>query len=72
MIMMMRMDDDQVFKISIEFFHFYIGKYLEKQKEPNKMQFNSFMNTKNSLDSIYPAIFQEVMKITSLKMAKPE
>lgn len=28
MLMIMRIDDDQIFKICIEFFHFYIGSYL--------------------------------------------
>jgi len=29
LLMMMKLDDDQVFKIAIEFFHFYIGKFLD-------------------------------------------
>jgi hypothetical protein len=74
MLMMMKLDDDQVFKIAIEFFHFYIGKYLEEQKNPNPMKpgfNNTFLGNKQSLPSIYPPIFHEVMKIVSLKMAKP-
>jgi hypothetical protein len=73
--MMMKLDDDQVFKIAIEFFHFYIGKYLEDQKNPNPTKqnlSNSYLSNKNSLSGIYPQIFNEVMKIVSLKMAKPE
>ncbi len=61
MLMMMKLDDDQVFKIAIEFFHFYIGKYLEEQKNPNPMKptfNNSYLSNKQSLSSIYPAIFQ--------------
>ena len=27
--MMMKIDEDQVFKITIDFFHFYIGNYLD-------------------------------------------
>ena len=30
LLMMMRIDEDQVFKITIDFFHFYIGNYLEQ------------------------------------------
>ena len=29
LLMMMKIDEDQVFKITIDFFHFYIGNYLE-------------------------------------------
>jgi len=75
MLMMTKVDDDQVFKIAIEFFHFYIGKYLDEQKNPNPIKTNfsnSFISNKQSLSSIYPPIFYEVMKIVSLKMAKPE
>lgn len=74
LLMMMKLDDDQVFKISIEFFHFYIGKHLEEQKNPNPMRMNmgnNFLGNKSSLSSIYPNIFHEVMKIISLNMAKP-
>jgi hypothetical protein len=28
LLMMMRVDEDQVFKITIDFFHYYIGAYL--------------------------------------------
>ncbi len=60
LLMMMKLDDDQVFKISIEFFHFYIGKYLEEQKNPNptKQNYgNTFLGNKKDLSSIYPTIF---------------
>ena len=30
-LMMMKIDEDQVFKITIDFFHYYIGAYLEQQ-----------------------------------------
>ncbi len=29
--MMMNVDEDQVFKIAIDFFHYYIGAYLQRQ-----------------------------------------
>lgn len=29
LLMMMKIDEDQVFKITIDFFHFYIGTYLD-------------------------------------------
>jgi hypothetical protein len=72
--MMMKMDDDQVFKIAIEFFHFYVGKYLEEQKNPNpaKSTLTSSYLNKKTLSSIYLSIFHELMKIISLNMAKPE
>ena len=28
--MMMKIDEDQIFKITIDFFNFYIGNYLEE------------------------------------------
>lgn len=51
MLMIMRIDDDQVFKICIEFFHFYIGNYLEKQQN-NQLSCN-FKNYSPSLQAIY-------------------
>ena len=56
--MMMKIDEDQVFKIAIEFFHFYIGKFLEEQKNPNPMKKSLMQNTGylmgvKSLTSIY-------------------
>ena len=60
LLMMMKLDDDQVFKISIEFFHFYIGKHLEEQKnpDPNKSNYgNSYLSNKKTLTSIYQSIF---------------
>jgi len=75
LLMMMKLDDDQVFKIAIEFFHFYIGKYLEEQKNPNqKMNYtgNYLLNSKKTLPSIYSIVFNDLMRIISLKMAKPE
>jgi hypothetical protein len=33
----MKIDEDQVFKITIEFFHYYIGAYLER-KNNSKME----------------------------------
>lgn len=32
-LMMMNIDEDQVFKITIDFFHFYIGSYLDRQRQ---------------------------------------
>ena len=54
----MKIDEDQVFKIAIEFFHFYIGKFLEEQKNPNPMKKSLMQNTGylmgvKSLTSIY-------------------
>ena len=70
LIMMMKLDDDQAFKISIEFFHYYVGNYLERQ---SKGQFQSTpYNSQSSLHLIYRDLFLEVMRIISLKMAKPE
>jgi len=31
LLMMMKIDEDQVFKITIDFFHYYVGAYLEQQ-----------------------------------------
>jgi hypothetical protein len=47
MLMIMRIDDDQAFKICIEFFHFFIGSYLEMQgKNLQGMMYNN--NNSNS------------------------
>lgn len=63
----MRIDDDQVFKIAVEFFHLYIGEYIQNQ--------DNFLrhveSYGNSLESIYPEIFDAVMKVIVFKMAKP-
>lgn len=53
LLMIMRVDDDQVFKICIEFFHFYIGGYLESQLQG---RFNT-SNNSLSLFAIYKDIF---------------
>lgn len=71
MIMMMKLDDDQAFKISIEFFHYYIGNYLERQAK-GQFEMSSAYNSQASLHFIYRDLFLEVMRIISLKMAKPE
>lgn len=49
LLMMMRIDDDQAFKICIEFFHFYIGNFLERQSHGEFQTYNS----QCSLVSIY-------------------
>lgn len=72
MLMIMRLDDDQVFKICIEFFHFYIGSYLDKEAQGKFANLSYNNNMDKSLQAIYKPIFIEVMKIISLKMAKPE
>ena len=71
LIMMMRLDDDQAFKISIEFFHYYVGNYLERQAKGMFNGSNTY-NSQSSLHYIYKELFLEAMKIISLKMAKPE
>lgn len=69
----MKIDDDQIFKICIEFFHFYIGRYLEQKANTDFKQNSAFLQNKNaSLESIYNEVFSEVMKIIARKMAKPE
>jgi hypothetical protein len=70
--MMMKIDEDQIFKITIDFFHFYIGAYLERQpKREGRFASMSFGYRPTALDPIYEEIFREVMKIVCLKMAKP-
>ena len=71
--MMMKIDEDQVFKITIDFFHFYIGAYLEDNlKGESTFGSISYHLKGPTLDQIYSDIFREVMKIICLKMAKPE
>ena len=55
LLMMMKIDDeDQVFKITIDFFHYYIGAYLEKQaKGEGNFGGLSYGNKNAVLDSIY-------------------
>ena len=31
LLVMMKIDEDQVFKITIDFFHYYVGAYLKQQ-----------------------------------------
>ena len=72
LLMMMKIDEDQVFKITIDFFHVYIGNYLE-QNLKGESNFGSLSYRKEpTLDQIYSDIFREVMKTVCLKMAKPE
>lgn len=52
MLMIMKIDDDQVFKICIEFFHFYIGNYLEKQSQ-GQFQNMNYSNYDKSLQTIH-------------------
>lgn len=71
--MMMKIDEDQVFKITIDFFHFYIGNYLEiNLKGEGNFGGISYHSKGPTLEQIYAEIFREVMKVVCLKMAKPE
>lgn len=73
LLMMMKIDEDQVFKITIEFFHFYIGAYLDQNvKGEGTFGGLSYGMKGPTLDQTYQEIFKEVMKIVCLKMAKPE
>lgn len=72
-LMMMKIDEDQIFKITIDFFHFYIGAYLERQaKGEGYFGGLTYGVRETPLDHIYEDIFREVMKTVCLKMAKPE
>lgn len=72
-LMMMKIDEDQIFKITIDFFHFYIGAYLERQsKGENGFGGLNYGGRAMPLDHIYEDIFREVMMTVCLKMAKPE
>ena len=71
--MMMKIDEDQVFKITIDFFHFYIGNFLEiNLKGEGNFGGISYHSKGPTLEQIYAEIFREVMKVVCLKMAKPE
>ena len=72
LLMLMKIDDDQVFKICIEFFHFYINRYLEKKANPDYSKSNFIQNKQASLEGVHNEIFLDLMKIISMKMAKPE
>jgi hypothetical protein len=73
LLMMMKVDEDQVFKITIDFFHYYVGAYLESnQKGEGNFGGLSYGLKVISLDGIYQEIFREVMQTVCLKMAKPE
>lgn len=53
-IMMMKIDEDQVFKITIDFFHFYIGAYLERQsKGESSFGGLNYASNQSSLNQIY-------------------
>lgn len=70
--MMMKVEEDQVFKITIDFFHFYLGAYLERQTKGDSYFGGVTYGAKAStLNTIYQPIFLEVMKTVVLKMAKP-
>ena len=72
-LIMMKIDEDQVFKITIDFFHFYIGFYLERQSKGEGSFGGLTYGSKTVvLDNIYQDVFKEVMKIVCLNMAKPE
>lgn len=74
LLMMMKIDEDQVFKITIDFFHFYIGAFLEQQTSKSEGSFGGFSYGSKgpTLEQCYQDVFREVMKIVCLKMAKPE
>jgi hypothetical protein len=58
-LMMMKIDEDQVFKITIDFFHFYIGNYLERQsKGEGAFGGLSYASKNIALNQIYAAIFR--------------
>ena len=74
LLMMMKIDEDQIFKITIDFFHFYIGAYLERQAKGEGC-FGGLAyggGRAMPLEHIYEDIFREVMRTVCLKMAKPE
>lgn len=52
LLMMMRIDDEQIFKICIEFFHMYIGNYLDKKSKGESYQQMNFQS-KNQLTAVY-------------------
>ena len=70
---MMKIDEDQEFKITIDFFHYYVGAYL-KQQATGEGSFGGmgYAPREVSLEKSYGDIFKEVMKMVCLKMAKPE
>lgn len=71
--MMMKIDEDQVFKITIDFFHYYIGAYLEQNLRGEGNFGGLTYGVKGpTLSQIYQDVFREVMKTVCLKMAKPE
>jgi hypothetical protein len=58
-LMMMKIDEDQIFKITIDFFHFYIGAYLErKQNGISNFGGMSFGSSNTSLETTYAEIFR--------------
>ena len=65
----MQINEESIFKIAVEFYHFLLGKHLKERENPN---LSHYQNSNKSLSNIYPAIFNEVMQIICLKMAKPE
>lgn len=71
--MMMKVEEDQVFKITIDFFHYYIAHVLEQSRK-GESSFGglSYCSKGPTLDQIYQEVFREVMKVVCLKMAKPE
>jgi hypothetical protein len=73
LLMMMKIGEDQVFKITIDFFHFYIGTYLNQlSRGENNCGLQFFEMKMPNLEQTYKDIFSEVMRTVCLKMAKPE
>ena len=73
LLMMMKIDEDQVFKITIDFFHFYIGSYLDiNARGEGTFGGLGYRSKGPTLEQIYGDIFREVMRVVCLKMAKPE
>lgn len=57
--MMMKIDEDQVFKITIDFFHFYIGAYLDQNlKGEGTFGSLSYGMKEPTLDQIYQDVFR--------------
>jgi len=57
--MMMKIDGDQIFKITIDFFHFYIGSYLDLNTKPEGSFGSLGYGMKGpTLEQIYGDIFR--------------
>ena len=73
LLMMMKIDEDQVFKITIDFFHFYIRSYLDINARGEGTFGAWAIGARGPPSSRYTGdIFREVMRVVCLKMAKLE